>query len=41
MSDFKGRYFESVVVLWYRDFEHMMVDRVVTVNRTTIYRWVQ
>ena len=52
MSDFKGRHFRGEIVLWavrwycrypisYRDLETMMTERGVTVDHSTIYRWVQ
>ena len=52
MSDFKGRHFEGEVVLWavrwycrygvsYRDLEQMMGERGISVDHSTIYRWVQ
>ena len=52
LSDFKGRHFEGVIVLWavrwycrygisYRDLEQMMGERGVNVDHSTIYRWVQ
>jgi DDE domain len=52
MSDFKGRHFEGEIVLWavrwycrygisYRDLEQMMAERGVSVDHSTIYRWVQ
>jgi IS6 family transposase len=52
MSDFKGRHFEGELVLWavrwycrygvsYRDLEQMMGERGVSVDHSTIYRWVQ
>ena len=52
MSDFKGRHFEGEIVLWgvrwycrygvsYRDLERMMGERGVSVDHSTIYRWVQ
>ena len=52
MSDFKGRHFSGEVVLWavrwycryglsYRDLETMMAERGVSVDHSTIYRWVQ
>jgi transposase-like protein len=52
MSDFKGRHFEGQIVLWavrwycrygvsYRDLEQMMGERGVSVDHSTIYRWVQ
>ncbi|WP_199235339.1 ATP-binding cassette domain-containing protein, partial [Azospirillum sp. TSA6c] len=51
VSDFKGRHFEGEIVLravrWYcrygisyRDPEQMMAERGVTVDHSTIYRWV-
>jgi len=52
MSEFKGRHFEGEIVLWvvrfycrygvsYRDLEQMMGERGVSVDHSTIYRWVQ
>ena len=52
MSDFKGRHFEGEIVLWavrwccrygvsYRDLEQMLGERGVSVDDSTIYRWVQ
>ena len=52
MSDFKGRHFEGEIVLWAvrwycrygvscRDLEQMMAERGVSVDHSTIYRWVQ
>lgn len=52
MSDFKGRHFEGEIVLWavrwycrygvsYRDLEQMMGERGVSVDHSTIFRWVQ
>ena len=52
MSDFKGRHFDGEIVLWavrwycrypssYRDLETMMTERGVTVDHSTIYRWVR
>ena len=52
MSDFKGRHVEGEIVLWavrwycrygvsYRDLEQMMGERGVSVDHSTIYRWVQ
>jgi transposase, IS6 family len=52
MSDFKGRHFEGEIVLWavrwycrygvsYRDLKQMMGERGVSVDHSTIYRWVQ
>ena len=52
MSDFKWRHFEGAIILWavrwycrygisYPDQEQMMGERGVSVDRCTIYRWVQ
>ncbi len=52
MSDFKGRRFEGEIALWavrwycrygvsYRDLEQTMGERGVSVDHSTIYRWVQ
>ncbi|EJK88389.1 transposase [Rhizobium sp. AP16] len=52
MSDFKWRHFQGEVILWavrwycrygvsYRDLEQMMGERGVSVDHSTIYRWVQ
>ncbi len=52
MSEFKWRQFEGEIILlavrWYcrygnsyRDFEQMMGERGVSVDHSTIYRWVQ
>jgi transposase-like protein len=52
MSEFKGRHFEGEIVLWavrwycrygvsYRDVEQMLGERGVSVDHSTIYRWVQ
>jgi Transposase and inactivated derivatives len=52
MSDFKWRHFQGEVILWavrwycrygvsYRDLEHMMGERGVSVDHSTIYRCVQ
>jgi len=52
MSDFKGRHFRGEVILWavrwycrygisYRDLETMLAERGVSVDHSTIYRWVQ
>jgi len=52
MSDFKGRHFRGDVILWavrlycrygisYRDLETMLAERGVSVDHSTIYRWVQ
>jgi transposase, IS6 family len=49
---FRGFRFPAEVVLWavrwylqfpisYRDLEHMLADRGVQVDHTTMYRWVQ
>src|SRR5918997_4291572 len=49
---FKGRQFTAEVILWavrwylafpvsYRDLELMLADRGVSVDHTTMYRWVQ
>src|SRR3954454_7160327 len=51
-NPFKGRQFTSEVILWavrwylqfpisYRDLELMLRDRGVSVDHTTIYRWIQ
>ncbi|CAO3455067.1 Mobile element protein [Azospirillum largimobile] len=51
-SLFKGRQFTAEVILWavrwylqfpisYRDLERMLADRGVTVEHTTLYRWIQ
>ncbi len=51
-TPFKGRHFEADIILrcvrWYlryslsyRDREEMMLERVLHVDHTTIYRWVQ
>ena len=52
VKPFKGRHFEGTLILvgvrWYlryslsyRDLEEMMIARRLTVDHTTIYRWVQ
>lgn len=52
MSDFKGRHFRGEVILWavrwyyrcgisYRDLETMLAERGISVDHSTIYRWVQ
>jgi transposase-like protein len=52
VSPFKWRHFESEIILlcvrWYlryslsyRDLEEMMLERGLSVDHTTIYRWVQ
>src|SRR3546814_18502444 len=52
MTDFKWGHFQGDVILWavrwycrypisYRDLEEMLAERGISVNRTTIYRWVQ
>lgn len=49
---FKGRQFTAEVILWavrwylmfpisYRDLELMLADRGITVDHTTIFRWIQ
>jgi IS6 family transposase len=49
---FKGRQFTAEVILWavrwylmfpvsYRDLELMLQDRGVSVDHTTIFRWIQ
>src|SRR4051794_20397315 len=49
---FKGRQFTTEVILWavrwylmfpisYRDLELMLLDRGVSVDHTTIFRWIQ
>ncbi len=51
-QSFKGRQFTAEVILWavrwylmfpisYRDLELMLADRGVTVDHTTIFRWIQ
>jgi IS6 family transposase len=51
-EQFKGRQFTAAVILWavrwylqfpisYRDLELMMQDRGVSVDHTTIFRWIQ
>jgi len=51
-QSFKGRQFTAEVILWavrwylmfpisYRDLELMLQDRGVSVNHTTIFRWIQ
>jgi hypothetical protein len=51
-NPFKGRQFTSEVILWvvrwylqfpisYRDHELMLRDRGVSVDHTTVYRWIQ
>src|SRR5215210_714129 len=51
-GSFKGRQFTAEVILWavrwylmfpisYRDLELMLQDRGVTVDHTTIFRWIQ
>src|SRR5689334_5954922 len=50
--EFKGRQFTAEVILWavrwylmfpisYRDLELMLLDRGVTVDHTTLFRWIQ
>jgi IS6 family transposase len=52
MSDFRGRLFEGKIVLWavrwycrygvsFRDLEQMIGERGVSVDHSTIYRWVR
>src|SRR3546814_18430830 len=52
MTDFKWRHFQGDVILWavrwycrypisYRDLEEMLAERGISVDPTTIYRWVQ
>src|SRR3546814_18804485 len=52
MTDFKWRHFQGDVILWavrwycrypisYRDLEEMPAERGISVDHTTIYRWVQ
>ena len=51
-EQFKGRQFNAEVILWavrwylqfpisYRDLELMLQDRGVSVDHTTIFRWIQ
>src|SRR5687768_7469261 len=51
-NPFKGRQFTAEVILWavrwylqfpisYRDLELMLRDRGVSVDHTTVYRWIQ
>src|SRR3546814_8858760 len=52
MTDVKCRHFHCYVILWavrwycrypisYRDREEMLAERGISVDHTTIYRWVQ
>src|SRR3546814_19802218 len=52
MTDFKWRHVHGDVILWavrwycrypisYRDLEEMLAERAISVDHTTIYRWVQ
>src|SRR3546814_18657913 len=52
VRDFKWRHFQGDVILWavrwycrypisYRDLEEMLAERGISVDHTTIYRWVQ
>src|SRR3546814_1490118 len=52
MTDFKWRHFQGDVILWavrwycrypisYRDLEEMLAELGISVDPTTIYRWVQ
>ncbi|MCA1634198.1 MAG: hypothetical protein LC802_11015 [Acidobacteria bacterium] len=51
-SPFRWRHFEpTIILLWvwwycryqlsYRDFEEMMSERGLSLNHTTVWRWVQ
>src|SRR3546814_18388653 len=51
MTDFKWRHFQGDVILWavrwycrypisYRDLEETLAERGISVDHTTIYRWV-
>src|SRR3546814_5910482 len=51
MTDFKWHHFPGAVILWavrwycrypisYRDLEAMLAERGISVDHTTIYRWV-
>src|SRR3546814_21148289 len=51
MTDFKWRHFQGDVILWavrwycrypisYRDLEEMLAERGLSVDHTTLYRWV-
>lgn len=51
-QSFKGRQFTAEVILWavrwylmfpisYRDLELMLQDRGVSVDHTTVFRWIQ
>jgi transposase-like protein len=51
-NPFKGRQFTAEIILWavrwylqfpisYRDLEHMLSDRGVQVDHTTLFRWIQ
>ncbi len=51
-GSFRGRHFAAEVILWalrwylafpisYRDLAAMLSDRGVTVDHTTLFRWVQ
>ena len=52
MDDFKWRHFRGEIILWgvrwyckygisYRNLEEMLAERGVSVDHTTLYRWVQ
>lgn len=52
MNAFRGRHFHGEIILWavrwyckygisYRELAEMLLERGVTVDHTTIYRWVQ
>lgn len=51
-NPFKGRQFTAEIILWvvrrylqfpisYRDLERMLADRGVTVDHTTLFRWIR
>lgn len=52
MDPFRGRHFTGVIILWagrwyckygisYRELQEMLAERGVSVDHSTIYRWVQ
>jgi IS6 family transposase len=52
MNVFKGRHFSRDIILWairwyckygisYRELQEMLAERGVSVDHTTLYRWVQ
>lgn len=52
MTDFKWRHYKGEIILWavrwycrypisYRNLEEMLEERGITVDHTTLYRWVQ